>query len=404
VLGASFDVVVKQPKVPASVRHGDSVSVREKAGTPFFGRICCKRRLSRGVRVASVFFLLCCLTVGAVAQSNAIPSPWQRKTEPGAFSRERSIPRVDRGYLFSFRRRILDDSKSNLLVRSLATGDETLMTFWITGASEIRVEDVAVGPTGQVYVAGSMMQPASLSLTNFVAAVDSSGSPTKVTDLGSYRPKRLCVANDGTFWTFGFGLGLSSAEGRGDRLLRQYSQGGSVLNAFLPSEKFPALAHLDFRHASAALACGDESVGLYLSKPARWVEVPFANPVANKWRIQPAPLGVLVGVALLGAHHVYASFAARTVGSDGLPETTGKLYKLTLPTDGQDKPVASSVQAGAGGERLQSGNRAKANWTSLSDGSSAAGKVFLLGRDEQSLVFAGGKTQGADPTLYWVRP
>jgi len=177
-----------------------------------------------------------------------------------------------------------------------------------------------------------------------------------------------------------------------------------VLNAFLPSEKFPALAHLDFRHASAALACGDESVGLYLSKPARWVEVPFANPVANKWRIQPAPLGVLVGVALLGAHHVYASFAARTVGSDGLPETTGKLYKLTLPTDGQDKPVASSVQAGAGGERLQSGNRAKANWTSLSDGSSAAGKVFLLGRDEQSLVFAGGKTQGADPTLYWVRP
>jgi hypothetical protein len=307
--------------------------------------------------------------------------------------------------MFSFRRRILDDSKSNLHVRSLATGDETDMTFWIKGASEIRVEDVAIGPAGQVYIAGSMMQPASPSLSNFVAAVDSSGNPSKVTDLGSYRPKRLCVASDGTFWTFGFGLGLTGVDGRGGRLLRQYSSGGSVLNAFLPSEKFPALAHLDFRRSSAALTCGDESVGLYLSKPARWIEVPFANPVANKWRIQPAPPGVLVGVALLGAHQAYASFAARSVATDGKPEMVGNLYKLTLPMDGEANSEATPVQAASGGERLlQSGSRPKANWTSLSDGTSAAKKVFLLGRDEHSLVYAGGRKQGADPTLYWVRP
>jgi len=338
----------------------------------------------------------------SVAQST-LPLAWQQKEEPGAFSKQRTIPRVDRGYLFSFNRRLTGPSDNNLVVRTLATGVDRQIPFWINQASEIRLEDVAIGVSGELYVAGSMLQENQMSLVNFVAQLDDLGKPLKILNLGSYRPKRLCTGGDGTFWTIGFGLGLAHDEGRGEKLLRHYSFDGQLLNGYLPSEKFPALSHIDFRRNSVLLSCGNASVGVYLAHPARWIEIPYNQQVVNKWRLQAIPPGRATGLTLRGVGEAFASFSQRHRTDDGTLAISSNIYRLTLPVDGFEQ---SSGQGGTGSAaRLQSGILPRATWGRLATNSSESStKLFLLGRDDQSLVYVGPKVPGVDPILYWSRP
>jgi hypothetical protein len=359
--------------------------------------------------LATAVLCLLWLDGSSMAQSQHLSLAWQQKTFASAFAKQRTMPRVDHGYLLSFRHRIFENDESNLFVRSMDTGEEQATAFWIKGASEIRAEDVAANSKGQIYVAGSMMRPGQVTLTNFVAEVDRSGNPPRVFDLGSFTPKRVCGANDGTIWAFGLTLGGHGEDGHGERLLRQYSSDGALLNAYLPDKKFPTLASRGFRRAAVTLTCGDESVGVYLARPARWIEVQSGKPVAYKWRIQSPPPGIVTGAVLVGSHEVYATFATRTLGADGKVNVSSTLYKLNLPIDGQipslsQSSPASFVDTSRVGS-LPSGDRPRGIWTQLVDPSdSRSGNIFLLGRDAQSLVYVGRKAESSDSTLYWVRP
>jgi hypothetical protein len=414
VLAKSVPVPV-EPEAPSWRGVSDDVLRFETVAL----RVLC---FARGLRshascCTGAILLLACLGATSIAQSTPLPPPWQQKTEANSFSNKRTVPRVDRGYLYSFRRLVFDRTQSNLFVRSLASGEEQQLTFWVNDASEIRAEDVSINANGQIYLAGSLLRPGQLALTNFVAEMDRSGAVTKIVDLGSYRPKRVCATNDGSFWTFGQVLNGDNEAYRG-QLLREYAVDGRLLNAYLPIGKFPKLAHADYRRSSATLVCGDESVGLYLAHPARWVEVQLSNHDIYKWRIQPAPAGKVTGIALMGTHQVYASFATKSTGSDGKAGFLGRIYKLTLPAEAQTPSSGLTLDGGRAsfaGLSLRSGERAKGAWTELSVSSVASGGVFLLGRDDQSLVYVGRRSGGGDstpaaprssgdPTLYWVRP
>jgi hypothetical protein len=352
----------------------------------------------------SAFGLLVFLVMGvSQANSNNLPSAWQQKTLPQLFSPGNTLPRVDRGYMFSFRRKVANGNQSNIILHSLATGEKKELTLWIEGASEIQLEDVAVGPTGETFVAGSHTRAGDAALTNFVAEIDKTGTLVKLHDLGSYHPKRVCVGNDGSFWSMGLSNGGETEDGFGERLLRQYSPDGRLINAFLPSKKFPVLSRVDYKRSAVNLSCGDESVGLYVARPARWVEVDLKTSVVHKWRVQPAPDGRVTGLVLRGAHEVYATFVTRTMGSNGEPMVSSTAYKLEVP---QDHARASSPNNAPAVDRLQSDTRPKATWQPLtaSSGGRTSTNRFLVGRDDQSLIYLGGRVQGAAPTLYWVRP
>jgi hypothetical protein len=406
-------MLAERLRVTPKCRHShEARSVNSSSAAPWAPQSSPTHHLNRVTTPAGLLAIaLCCiwLSSATVAQSQHLSPTWQQKSYANSFSRQRTIPRVDHGYLLSFRHRIFDSKESNLFLRSLNTGSEQSLSFWIDGATEIRAEDAAVSSGGQVYVVGSLMRAGQLDLTNFVAAVDRSGNPPRVFDLGSFTPKRVCAANDGTIWAFGLTLGGHGEDGHGDRLLRQYSPDGRLLNAYLPNKKFPALASRGFRREAVSLACGDDSVGVYLARPPRWIEVQSSDSVAYKWRIQSAPPGIVTGVALMNSHELYATFATRTVGTDGKVNVASTLYQLNLPVDGHGLsllPSASNpLTSGSPLGDLSSGGRPRGSWTPLIDDSdSRAGNVFLLGRDDQSLVYVGRKSEGLDPVLYWVRP
>jgi hypothetical protein len=352
----------------------------------------------------SVFGLLAIVAMSlSTANSSALPQAWQEKTVPQAFSAGNTLPRVDRGYVLSFRTKTTNGNHSNIIVHSLATGEQREITLWIDGASEIRLEDVAISPTGETLVAGSHTRAGDPTLTNFVAEIDKTGNLVKLHDLGSYRPKRVCAADDGSFWSMGLSMGGEAADGFGERLLRQYSPDGQLLNAYLPSKKFPVLSREDYKRSAVTLSCGDESVGLYIARPARWIEVDLKSSVVHKWRVQPTPEGRVTGLVLRGSHEVYATFVARSVGSDAGSAVSSTAYKLQVPLD--HSRVSSTGETTAF-DQLQSDTRPKATWQPLTAGSGGltSANRFLVGRDDRSLIYLGGRVQGAAPTFYWVRP
>jgi hypothetical protein len=356
--------------------------------------------------------MLLCLSFSAavlsLAQSNQRVSPWQQKTLAGAFSTTRTIPRAEHGYLVSFRRSNLPGGGGNIFLRSLADGDELPITFWVRDASEIRLEDVATSAMGQIYVAGSSVRQGEMAPTNFVAEIDRQGNVSQLVDLGPYAPKRVCAANDGTFWTFGVGLGGLGEDQRGERLLRQYSPDGHLLGAYLPSIKFPALSRYGFRRAAVTLVCGDESVGVYLAKPARWIEVQSGTAIAYKWRIASPPPGTITTAVLMRSHQVYAAFATKTMGADGKPSLHSLMYQLSLPGNEQG-PVFSGGGTVNGSvvfsNKSHSGTRPKGIWVPLAGGSADTSvSAILVGRDNGSLVYVEPRVPGSDPTFSWVRP
>lgn len=356
-------------------------------------------------RFAGIIVPLCLATI-SFGQAERLPSSWQQKTVANSFSKQRTIPRVDHGYLFSYQPSIVGADESNLFVRSLATGQEHPIKFWISGASEIRVEDVSISLNGMIFVAGALTRSGDIGATSFVAVLDGTGDTTKFIDLGRYRPKRVCAANDGTFWTFGQVMNGDNEFYRG-QLLREYSADGHMLNAFLPIAKFPGLARVDYGRTKARLTCGDESVGLYLSRPMRWIEVQFNDKTPYKWRLQAVPPGRMTGLALMETHQVYATFANRVPNGDGTSRLVSSTYRLNFPVGGQTPPPETSLDLDEGDSlsRLNSGNRDRGSWAPIGDTpNGVSGKLFLLGRDDQSLVYAGPKDAGANPTFYWVRP
>jgi len=110
------------------------------------------------VWLCATVFLSQMLTGSSFAESKELPAPWRHEQGANAFSLNRTVPRVDHGYLFSFRRRLREGGGNNMFVRSLSTGQEAQFSFWIEGATEVRLEDAAMNGVGQIYLAGSYMR------------------------------------------------------------------------------------------------------------------------------------------------------------------------------------------------------------------------------------------------------
>lgn len=142
-----------------------------------------KMRLTRiGARIFVALVLAGLIATAAL--SGGVPlaplePPWQQKSFPGAFSKDRSL-KVEYGYLASFLRGLSGAPESDTIhLYSLLTGTEREFGFWVEGASSVWIDDVAVTPDGKILVAGSWDQSASGPIFDFVDELDSTGDLVK---------------------------------------------------------------------------------------------------------------------------------------------------------------------------------------------------------------------------------
>jgi hypothetical protein len=338
------------------------------------------------VRASTRALWFCAVLIGnfalnAFAQTTSLQAPWQKKAFGDAFSlAERIFPRIDHGYLLSFRPTIQRASHGDIVLQSLVTGETRQLTFWFGGASEIHIAAASINKAEErVYVAGSYVRQADIAVTDFIAELDLTGHIVRTFGLGLYRPRRICAADDGTLWTLGQVLNENGEDsGAASGMLRNYSVNGQLLNAYLPGSEFPVVSRNIAKKSRVFLSCGDESVGVYLGPARRWIEIPFGGGAAQQWQIEPpqsAP--TMTHLTLLGKGTVYASFRNRESSA------SNAIYGINRGPNGEVR------------------------WTRISQklrvGAKAVGKV-LMGRDGPSVVYLERTSSELNPTLYWSKP
>jgi hypothetical protein len=306
-----------------------------------------------------------------LAQVQQPPSPLSRQ-EPydRAPAREQTVPRAQNGYLVSFTPVITHSSLNAIVLRSIATMEELDLPFWIQGAGEVHIEDIALNSRAQIYVVGSFVRPGDIALTNFSAELDNAGRLMALYQLGPYRPKRVCAANDGSFWLFGQVLS-DAHEGLYSHLLRYYAPDGQLVNAYLTRDMFPALSETSFGRRQVFLTCDSDHAGIYFTLSRRWVQVSERTSVVQQWRVEPVTSLKITGIAVLPDHHIYASFSTS-------PSQTvaGGFYVLDL------------VSADS------------ARWTLIT----ASPHPVLLGDEGDYLIYTQPSSPTASRALYWLRP
>lgn len=372
------------------------------------------------IRYSLSTYLLLFLAASAFAQ-NFLPAPWQQKVLTNAFASHRSFPQIGNGYLWSFRPKLAEGDHSDAIyLNLLARNQPAVIQFWIDGASDIWINDVAVSPDHSMLVAGSYFRSAEGSENHFVAQLDLTGRTLLVTNLGQYEPEEICATNDGTVWTFGQDW---NAELRNDSylMLRNYSADGQLLRSYVPRQDIPLPAvdlsgrfhQAGLRRGRTFLRCGEKSVGIYVGLARMWFELSLSNGDAKSWsatsgtRVPFAENGAdpgrparsanrmsISGFALVGEHEVYASITGLDQTRLGVAEG---LFRLDLGSDARAswEPVPGAPSPG---------------W--------AESLARLVGSDGSSLVYlrnasnspdglpfcCGDKYYESNPLLLWSKP
>jgi hypothetical protein len=131
-----------------------------------------------------------------------------------------------------------------------------------------------------------------------IAVFDRSGKQLRFVDTGRYWPTQVCFAPDHTIWTLGWQGFQATLDNDDYFILRNYSQDGQELGAFLPRSSFepepvpvgpitggwPQLQIVNDR--IGALFYGSSPLGPgQSSRPMRWIEVDLKGKVLGRWEL-----------------------------------------------------------------------------------------------------------------------
>jgi hypothetical protein len=369
------------------------------------------RRTGRFIRASlcSAALLAACFGIRVLAQSNGLPPAWQQKTVVHAFSADRTLPKIENGYLVSFHRTpTRSGSDPTIVLRALSAGQELdLPSFSTNGGVPAWIDDVTVTTDQHVLVSGVIQAAAATtSESYFIDELDLLGNVVKTVDTGQYETEKLCAAGDGSVWAFGQDW-TAEAKNTAYNMLRKYSADGQFSQSYFPRQNVKlALLNLSGRIRPGTsvlpllpnvgrtfLQCAAGWVGVYVGPAKIWFQ---ANPTDGSWQsyraILPKPSPLITGFAALDASNVYASF--RTVARDAVsrrivPATLQHgLYRLNLsqgPPMATWEPVTGTINK---------------------PHSQSQGFRILVGREGSSLVIVQRQSISADGSaaLLWTKP
>ncbi len=359
-----------------------------------FGTKRWNRAKARRIRMAPFVFLFsigCCAIPLMTQAANSLPAAWQQKVLALSWSKGQSSFKFDRGYVLSFRRTVAEGpQKDTIHLNSLSDGMTKDLPFWINGASQIWIDAVAVVSEQKFIVVGSFLPIAGGQPINFMAETDIEGRHVQTVDMGTYEPEFACAASDGSVWTLGQDWSAEQSD-ISYPMLRNYLPNGRLLDSYLVNDSLPPI-RLNFsrrlhRMGGASggtyLRCGDESVGVYLGPAFTWAEVQLKNKTFQTWKVQFPASGHVTGLALLGTHEVYCSFATRK------SVIVRGLFKLDLRnSDTADwEPIDGTL-------------------TFVGESALSSPVTFVAGSDGPNLVYVNMPTDfpKSDPVFFWSKP
>jgi len=226
------------------------------------------------------------------------------------------------------------------------------VVFWLDGADDVDLSDVASRGDGELVVSGSAIFPRPAegtfysdyfgNLRFFLAEIGPEGQIAKQLSMGLYSAANICADEDGTIWTWGTEHPTKERQGSSERAwssifptLRHYSFANGLL--------FDSGMQLETRNlkpnsqgsstGGSEMVCGKDFVGVYDGHYRRWVEYDretrsvTARPAPMIAAAKPTYREKVTGMAATGDGEVYASIQ-RYSSLPNNPDVGHSIYKL----------------------------------------------------------------------------
>jgi hypothetical protein len=269
---------------------------------------------------------------------------------------------ISNGYIVSFSRN--GNNRNDIVLTSLATGEERVTRLQIEGATPSHIMAAAVRTAHEVAVSGIYTSSTTGNPASFLAIADFRGQASSIVEMGAFAANQLCTTGDGTTWVLGQDLTKEGSFWRNSNdtakvpptddydMLRGYASDGTLVRSALKRSSIQTDSQLYLNLGSSqfgTLVCGSSSVGVYLagstpiSFQAKWHELSLVNGSVRSWVVNDAPSdSQLSGLALPHGNTVVGSF--RSFPRKG---SSAGIYILALGNDGVAKWVPTLVGAGS---------------------------------------------------------
>jgi len=226
------------------------------------------------------------------------------------------------------------------------------VVFWLDGADDVDLSDVASRGDGELVVSGSAIFPEPHqdtfhsddfgNLRFFLAEIGGEGQIAKQLSMGLYSASNICADEDGTIWTWGTEHPIKERPGARERpwssifpTLRHYSfANGLLFDSGMQIETGNLKPNSQGSSAGGSeMVCGKDFVGVYDGHYRRWVEYDretrsvTARPAPMIAAAKPTYREKVAGMAVTGDGEVYASIQ-RYSSLPNNPDAGHSIYKL----------------------------------------------------------------------------
>lgn len=322
-------------------------------------------------------------SVGATHRQNASPrvlsSSAQRVLfDPSAFwAPGVPIPYADRGYLISHRIESFSPGTPNVMLYGQDGKKAREATIWFLDSTRVAITSAAVTPDGRIVASGEA-DKADGTKAPFITLTDLSGKVTDAIQTPDFIPSTICVAPDGTVWSFGQ-TSWDSVNNRPlpGNLLRHFDFHKGQLEGYIPRSAYPDPSSPD---TQTLIRCSSNQAAVFNGPENTYILVPYEG---GEPRLYDAtlPAGLwLIGFGIFGSGNAYGVLVNRQKDED----PRQGLYSLQL--DEVAKKVRWLPVDNAVGPRP-----------------SSAMVVKLWGTDGEYLVLGRSQDPAGSAALHWAK-
>ena len=225
---------------------------------------------------------------------------------------DRIVPDWDRGYVLSHGIEVYSSADEATVVMYGHDGQPAREGhIWPPAAQRVRLIGTATTHEGAIIAAGWAGMPDG-SVSKFIAKTDLLGNTIKTIMTGSFVPRQMCEAEDGTVWSLGIDVPSPDPDSPSN-VLRQFSFEKGLLRGYLPFESVKAPVNSNtrsFNPFGSYVRCGKDKVVAYLKFTDEYVEVDTKSFEGKRWKLDLSSTnqGKASALGITDDAHVYVSF------------------------------------------------------------------------------------------------
>jgi hypothetical protein len=225
--------------------------------------------------------------------------------ESAAFSGpSTALPQWDNGYLITYEIETFQPGMVNAQLRDQTGAKVREAAIWFPGSQRVVIFSATATRDGRI-VAGGEANKSDGTTSSFIASTDLSGRVKDVIQTGGFYAENICLAPDGSVWSFGgTGYDEHSEPNPGDTL-RHFDFQKGQLGSYLPRPTFPKYPSPE---VLSYIRCSSKEVVGYSGTTHKYLEMPYGAAGPHVYDAE-VPSGLrLAGFATTGSKQVYALF------------------------------------------------------------------------------------------------